>query len=207
MMNKKLSENQLAVLHMACTHGNLTQGCATQSDYGGRASTLLSLRRLDLLDVMNTPTDRGRVALTTGRVVLTPKRPRQPGRRMGTETAAMKNQPDNGQDSQRLALNLSNELGLLPARWYCVSRDGLATLCLNEANAREMVAECAREYTRQAPYRAVLMGDIAAERERWTDVVSHAVSELEALDDETAQCQANALRELLRLNANAFHHR
>ncbi len=68
MTHKKLSENQLAVLHMACTHGHLTQGCRTQSDYGGRASTLLSLRRMKLLDVMNAPTEKGRVAFTTGRV-------------------------------------------------------------------------------------------------------------------------------------------
>jgi hypothetical protein len=37
---------------------------------------------------------------------------------------------------------------------------------------------------------------VAAERERWRDVVLHAVRELEVLDDETAQVQANALREL-----------
>ena len=41
---------------------------------------------------------------------------------------------------------------------------------------------------------------VAAERERWTDVVAHAVSELEALDDETAQCQAESLRWLLPPN-------
>jgi hypothetical protein len=38
---------------------------------------------------------------------------------------------------------------------------------------------------------------ILAELERWADVVAHAVSELEELDDETAQSQANALRALL----------
>ena len=36
-----------------------------------------------------------------------------------------------------------------------------------------------------------------AERERWTGVVAHAVRELEELDDETAQAQAEALRNLL----------
>ena len=54
----------------------------------------------------------------------------------------------------------------LGQRWYCVSRDGLATLCLNEANAREMAVQCAADYPRQAPYRAVQLGDVAAERER-----------------------------------------
>ena len=41
---------------------------------------------------------------------------------------------------------------------------------------------------------------VAAERERWVAVVTHAVKELEALDDETAQAQAAALRELLGPN-------
>ena len=36
-----------------------------------------------------------------------------------------------------------------------------------------------------------------AEIERMRDVVAHAVAELEPLDDETAQAQARALRELL----------
>lgn len=35
---------------------------------------------------------------------------------------------------------------------------------------------------------------VAAERERWLDTVRHAVSELEELDEETAQAQAAALR-------------
>jgi hypothetical protein len=37
----------------------------------------------------------------------------------------------------------------------------------------------------------------AEERERWRDVVAHAVRELEALDDETAQVQAGSLRHLI----------
>ena len=63
-------------------------------------------------------------------------------------------------------VRLSEELGPLPARWYCVSRDGLATLCLDEASARDMAAHCAHDYPRQAPYRAVLLGDVTALRER-----------------------------------------
>ena len=66
---------------------------------------------------------------------------------------------------------LSEELGPLPARWYCVSRDGLATLCLDEANAREMAAQCAHDYPRQAPYRAVLLGDVTALRESMADAL------------------------------------
>ena len=47
---------------------------------------------------------------------------------------------------------------------------------------------------------AYVSAAVAAERERWTDVIAHAVSELEAIDDETAQCQAEALRRLLPPN-------
>lgn len=41
---------------------------------------------------------------------------------------------------------------------------------------------------------------VAAERERWQSVVAHAVAELEALDEATAQIQAAALRELVGPN-------
>ena len=52
------------------------------------------------------------------------------------------------------------------ARWYCVSRDGLAMLCLNEHNAHAMAAQNATHYPNQAPYKAVALGDVVAERER-----------------------------------------
>ena len=55
-------------------------------------------------------------------------------------------------------------------------------------------------WDRQA-FDAYVSAAVAAERERWTDVVAHAVSEIEALDDETAQRQAEALRWLLPPNA------
>ena len=68
MATKKLSAQQAYVLSLACTHGHLTQGCRSQSDYGGRSCTIYSLRRLGLLDVMNAPTDAGNEANKTGRV-------------------------------------------------------------------------------------------------------------------------------------------
>ena len=70
------------------------------------------------------------------------------------------------EDATPSKVRLTDGLGPLPARWYCVSRDGLATLCLDESDAREMAAECTRDFPRQAPYRAVLMGDMMRERER-----------------------------------------
>ena len=52
------------------------------------------------------------------------------------------------------------------ARWYCLSRDGLATLCADEQDARMVAQHSAVAYPLGAPYRAVLLGDVAAERER-----------------------------------------
>lgn len=68
---KKLSKNQIAVLRMACIHGDIWQGCLGSSEYGGRESTLLSLRRRGLLDVMNKPTQAGRDALTVAETMRT----------------------------------------------------------------------------------------------------------------------------------------
>jgi hypothetical protein len=84
-------------------------------------------------------------------------------RETATQTKAL---PNATGDSPPLAFGSTAVLGPLPARWYCVSREGLATLCLDEANAREMAVECATAYPRQAPYRAVQLGDVAGERNR-----------------------------------------
>ncbi len=51
-------------------------------------------------------------------------------------------------------------------RWYCVSALGLATLCHDETDAREEARLQDRNYLTQAPHRAVLLGDVLAERER-----------------------------------------
>lgn len=62
LIAKRLSKVQQKVLRMACTHGDVMRGCATQSHYGGRACTLRSLRRLGLLDAVD---------LATGQVLRT----------------------------------------------------------------------------------------------------------------------------------------
>ena len=72
MQTKKLTATQMDVLRMACTHGDTSQGLRTQSDYGGRACTLLSLRKLGLLDAMSAPTDAGQAAHATGRCAAPP---------------------------------------------------------------------------------------------------------------------------------------
>lgn len=53
-----------------------------------------------------------------------------------------------------------------------MSRDGLATLCKNEADARMIASNGDRDYPRGAPYRAALLGDVAAEKERWTPLAA-----------------------------------
>lgn len=47
-------------------------------------------------------------------------------------------------------------------RWYSVTRDGLACLCLDEANARAMAAQCDRDYPKHAPHKAMQLVDAAA---------------------------------------------
>lgn len=44
-------------------------------------------------------------------------------------------------------------------RWYCVSRDGLATLCSGEANARDVASENDIAWPLNAPHCAVLLVD------------------------------------------------
>jgi len=52
------------------------------------------------------------------------------------------------------------------ARWYCLDRDGVAMLCKDEEDARAQVIENDACWPGRAPHRAVLLGDVAAERER-----------------------------------------
>lgn len=61
---------------------------------------------------------------------------------------------------------LNAVLGPLPARWYCVSADGIATLCKDEEDARANARHCDLAWPKGAPHRAVLLGDVDAERER-----------------------------------------
>ena len=58
-MTAKLSANQLAVLHMACTHGDLMRGCTKQADHGARTCTIYSLRKRGLIDKHDKPTQLG----------------------------------------------------------------------------------------------------------------------------------------------------
>ena len=46
-------------------------------------------------------------------------------------------------------------------RWYCVSRDGLATLCKDAADAHETAGQCDKSWPLGGPHRAVLLVDAA----------------------------------------------
>jgi hypothetical protein len=50
-------------------------------------------------------------------------------------------------------------------RWYCVSRDGIPSLCKDETEARANAAHRRLVWPAGEPHRAVLLGDVAAERE------------------------------------------
>jgi hypothetical protein len=54
------------------------------------------------------------------------------------------------------------------ARWYCLSREGMATLCTGEEDAKEVAAESWVLYPQNGPYRAVQMVDFA----RVTDLLA-----------------------------------
>ena len=47
-------------------------------------------------------------------------------------------------------------------RWYCVSRDGIATLCVDEEDARANAAHCDQAWRAGSPHRAVQLVDAAA---------------------------------------------
>jgi hypothetical protein len=46
------------------------------------------------------------------------------------------------------------------ARWYCVSREGMATLCKDEEDARANAAHCDQAWRAGGPHRAVRLVDL-----------------------------------------------
>ena len=64
-------------------------------------------------------------------------------------------------------------------RWYFVTNDGAATLCVDEADARESASEADIAFPRMAPHRAVQLvpadqfaAAVAAEREKCAGIVN-----------------------------------
>lgn len=93
-----------------------------------------------------------------------------------------------------------------PARWYCVGRDGLATLCKDEADALANAKGADVLYARQAPHRAVMLGDVAAERGARIEAqrqVEQLQERIKRADVETAKAVA-AERE--RCAVDAWNH-
>jgi hypothetical protein len=63
-------------------------------------------------------------------------------------------------------------------RWYCVSRQGMATLCLSEEEARQLAEESNVDFPRCSPHRAVRLIDAAE-----VEALRAEVAELDALRD------------------------
>ncbi len=79
----------------------------------------------------------------------------------------------------RVASDLCDQLGPVPARWYVLDRDGLATLCKDEDDAHDVAAECFVAWPNRGPHRVVLLGDVAAERERCAKLCEDQTQEYE----------------------------
>ena len=84
-------------------------------------------------------------------------------------------------------------------RWYCVANDGAATLCVDEADARESASEADIAFPRMASHRAVqlvpadqLAASVAAERERCLQIV-------ESVDNYSNPMTANDCADAIRV--------
>jgi hypothetical protein len=101
--------------------------------------------------------------------------------------------------AEPLALRSSDWLGPLRA-----ALDGLAFAAFQAGSAGEpLLGDCEDVVEWIAHTMATADEALAAERERWRETVQHAANELSELDDETAQVQAAALRELCGPNVGA----
>lgn len=103
-----------------------------------------------------------------------------------------------------MGFRLSEWLGLVAeARWYAVTKSGLATLCASERDALESAASFDVSYPHSAPHRAVLLGDVAAERDCRTCAhylphhragVMHCTSALRCVGGDR-HCKAGSVRQ------------
>ena len=65
------------------------------------------------------------------------------------------------QPQQDVSLTDEGKTAALPVepRWYCVSREGVATLCEHEADAKESALRSVRSWPQGGPHRAVCLVD------------------------------------------------
>jgi hypothetical protein len=81
------------------------------------------------------------------------------------------------ESNQPAQVGSNAQLGQVPARWYVLDRDGLATLCKDADDAQDVAAAAWVQWPQRGPYRAALLGDLAAERERWAKVLGASCDE------------------------------
>jgi hypothetical protein len=72
------------------------------------------------------------------------------------------------------------------ARWYCVSREGMATLCTCEEDAKIEAANAQQNYPLNGPYRAVQMVDSARVTDLLAALQFYAAREHFILSDDNA---------------------
>jgi hypothetical protein len=75
-------------------------------------------------------------------------------------------------------------------RWYCVDAYGWPTLCDDENDAKSEAVQNNSAWPNGTPHRAVLLGDVAAEREtiqRLREVMQRMVAGLDHLDKLTRE--------------------
>lgn len=101
-------------------------------------------------------------------------------------------------------------LGPLPERWYVVDATGVATLCRDYDDAQDVAAECFVAWPQHGPHRVVMLGDVAAERERCAqlcdDNARRMQSEYQRTGGDEALHEATALvmmAELFRAHARS----
>ena len=79
-------------------------------------------------------------------------------------------------------------------RWYCVSRDGRATLCVDEEDARANAAHCDQAWRAGSPHRAVRLVDAP----RWVPVAER----LPLAGQTVLACYVNRANKLRRIRAH-----
>lgn len=74
----------------------------------------------------------------------------------------MRNENAPNDEQNRPAVGVPVERMVRPgaeARWYCLSREGMATLCADEEDAKEVAAESWVAWPQNGPYRVAKMVD------------------------------------------------
>jgi hypothetical protein len=62
-------------------------------------------------------------------------------------------------------------MAMITPRWYVVDKRGLATLCKDADDAKDVAADAFVQWPQHGPYCVALLGDVTAERERIAELV------------------------------------